>query len=140
LDEFHAALDSLHKYTFAADWDKASPVVLGFGLLLRDCWRAVEVEGDDEDAPMFLRESLLGSKHVDQVVKVIKEVIVRLPSPDANANVERLKDKELDDSAKGEKAKVGHKKHVASTRAPSPGVQSRSRRERKPSKKLLGDS
>src|SRR6267154_4446736 len=55
--KFDKALDLLYKYKFG-DHDEGTSVVLGFSLLLRECWRAVEVEGDDEDSPRFLRESL----------------------------------------------------------------------------------
>jgi len=47
------ALEKLQRYTFM-DCDEGSFVVFGFGLLLHECWRIVEVKDDDEDAPQFL--------------------------------------------------------------------------------------
>jgi hypothetical protein len=147
--EFTKELDLLRKYKFA-DCDKGSIVVLGFGLLLRDCWRALEVEDDDESSPNFLRNSRLGSTKVimEQVVKAIGEVVDRLPLP---------KEKVLGGQIEGRKAKASQKKHgklptrtrtpppVASTsKKPidaqmediSPARNVRSQRQRKPSKKV----
>jgi hypothetical protein len=152
--EFKEALDLLSKYKFG-DRDEGTSVVLGFGLLLRECWRAVEVEGDDEDAPKFLQESLLDMKKSDQVIEAIKKVIGELPSLDADE--ERPKEKKLDGSTKGHKVKAGQKKPATRkhhTNTPSPGPSTakksfgtrkeinspakniRSQRQRKPSKKL----
>ena len=91
-------LDLLRTYTFA-NHKQGTSIALGFGLLLRECWVAVEVEDDDESSPKFLRESLLGLKQFKQVTKVIAEVIGRLPSSDADK--ERSKEKELDDGTAG---------------------------------------
>ena len=146
--EFSKELDLLRKYKFV-DCDKGSIVVLGFGLLLRDCWRALEVEHDDESSPEFLRNSHLGSTEViDQVVKIIGEVVDRLPLP-----VETV----YGFSVEGQKAKTSQKKNgklptrtrtpppVASTSKKSsnshekdisPARNVRSQRQRKPSKKL----
>lgn len=152
-DEFRVAVDLLHGYKFA-DRDEGTLVVLGFGLLLRECWRAVEVEDDDETSPEFLRESLLGKKRAMLVIKVIKEVIGRFPLPDADE--ERPREKESEGSVKGKKARAGQKKpatkksHIGAT-SPVPSTskrpadtgteagQTRSQRQRKPSKKLRGD-
>jgi hypothetical protein len=62
------------------DRAEGSLVVLGFGLLLRECWRAVEVEDDDEDSPEFLRESLLGKKRAEKVIAAIKKMISKSSS------------------------------------------------------------
>jgi hypothetical protein len=86
-----------------ADRDEGTSVVLGLGLLLRECWRAVEVDYDDDDAPKFLQESHLTKKRADQVMKVIEEVTGRLPSPDTG---------EKRPKEKGRKAIAGRKKHV----------------------------
>ena len=59
------------------DCDKGSLVVLGFGLLLCECWRAVEVEEDDEHSPDFLRESLLGKKRADKVIMAIQKIFIQ---------------------------------------------------------------
>jgi hypothetical protein len=83
-----------------ADRDQGGLIVLGFGLLLRECRRAMEVKGDDETAPTFLQESLLNSKRVDQVIKGIEEVIDRLPSLQ----------KELEGCTKGTNNPLGEKK------------------------------
>jgi hypothetical protein len=152
--EFTKELDLLRKYKFA-DCDKGSIVVLGFGLLLRDCYRAMEVENDDESSPEFLRNSYLGSTEViDQVVKTIGEVLDGLPLPTRTV---------YGFPVEGQKAKASQKKHGKSpthtrthtrTRTPppvastskkpsdaqeediSPTKNARSQRQRKPSKKL----
>jgi hypothetical protein len=82
----------------------------------------VEVEGDDENAPKFLQESLLDMKKSDQVIEAIKKVIGELPSLDADEK--RPKEKKLDGSTKGHKVKAGKKKPVTRkhcTNMPSPG-------------------
>jgi hypothetical protein len=66
------------------DRDKGTSVALGLGLLWRDCWRAVELEDDDEDIPRFIKESILGSKKADKVAQAIKELAGRLPQSDTN--------------------------------------------------------
>jgi hypothetical protein len=73
------ALNLLQEYTFV-DRAKGSLVVLGFGLLLRKCWRAVEVEDDDENSPEFLQESLLGKKRAKKVIAAIKKMISKSSS------------------------------------------------------------
>lgn len=125
------ALELLQKYTFA-DHDEGTLVVLGVGLLLRECWRAVEVEEDDETSPQFLHESLLGMKRTKEVIKVIKKVISKLPSLDTNQ--EMPKEKKLDGGAKGKKGKAGQKTREDN----SPPRNIRSQRQRKPSQKLRG--
>ena len=155
MPQFNVGLKSLQEYTFV-DRDEGTSVVLGLGLLWRECWRAVEVEGDDEDFPKFLRESLLGSKRAERVAQAIKEMADRLPQPDTDK--ERLQKKKLDGSTKAQKTKAGlekptRKKHP---HIPSPGPSPskklsdtqkednspvrniRSQRERKPTKKLQG--
>ena len=145
-------LDLLQKSTFV-DCNEGTLVVLGFGLLLRECWRAVEVEDDDENAPKFLQESLLGAKRAKQVIQAIKEVINKLPL--SFTDEERQEEKEFDGSIKGKNAKHGQKKPAAKRPAHTPppapstskqsGIQKgdggpvqniRSQRQRKPSKKL----
>ncbi|KAF8492036.1 hypothetical protein F5888DRAFT_1807024 [Russula emetica] len=132
------------------DCEEGTSVTLGFGLLLRECERAKEVEGDDENYPEFLQQSLLGDKRARLIVKAIGKVIGRLPSPDTEE--ERPKEKELDGGAKAQKgkARAGQKKLAAtpslapSTSKPSgtqkddksPAGTARSQRQRKPSKKL----
>lgn len=156
-EEFQVALGLLRNYQFA-DHNKGTPVVLGFGLLLRECWRAIEVEDDDEDSPKFLQESLLGEKRVKRVIMAIKEVIGALPLVDANK--ERPKEKELEASTEGQKGRAGKDNHatrMCPTHAPStapstskpsgtrkrggdsPVKNTRSQRQRKPSKKLRGE-
>ena len=133
---FQDALGLLHEYKFA-DCNEGTLAVLGFGLLLRECWRAVEIEDDDEKSPGFLQTSLLGHKQVKQVVKVIKEAIDTLPSPDANKELERQEGRKL---AKGKGPAYAQ---VPSTSKPS-GMDEvssqvdlpQSQRKRKPSKKL----
>lgn len=139
-------LPLLQKYEIA-DRNEGTSVVLGLGLLLRECRRAMEVEDDDDDAPKFLRESHLVTRRYDRVIEVIKEVTGRLPSPDTS---------EKRPKEKGQKARAGKKKHVTRwhpTHALSPAPSaskpsrtkkgdsslagnSRSQRERKPSQKL----
>ncbi|KAF8485626.1 hypothetical protein F5888DRAFT_1811285 [Russula emetica] len=109
--------------------------------------------------PEFLQQSLLGDKRARLIVKAIRKVIGRLPSPDTEEETqERPKEKELDGGAKVSKAKAraGQKKLAArkdlthtpslapSTSKPSgtqkddksPVGNARSQRQRKPSKKL----
>jgi hypothetical protein len=153
--EFSKELDLLDRYMFA-DHEAGMLIVLALGLLLRECWRAVELEDDDENAPEFLHRSHLDkTRAMERVLKGIKDAISRLPSPDADK--ERQKEKELDGSAEGLKGRASKKKHgkmparirtpppVASTsRKPSgtqkeainPAQNVRSQRQRKPSKKL----
>lgn len=145
-NEFNKVLTLLREYEIA-NRDEGAAVVLGLGLLLRECWRAVEVDDDDDDTPKFLQESLLTKKRADQVMKVIEEVTGRLPSPDTG---------EKRPKEKGRKARAGKKKHATRwypTHALSPAPSaskpsrskkgdsslagnSRSQRERKPSQKL----
>ena len=153
--EFGKEVDLLDGYMFA-DREAGTLITLALGLLLREYWRAVEVEDDDERAPEFLRNSHLDKTRVNErVIRAIKEAISRLPSPDANK--EPPKEKELGGSAKGQKARASQKKGekvLTSTRAPppvastskpfsvekevvSPNQNIRSQRVRKPSKKLL---
>jgi hypothetical protein len=143
----------LQKSTFV-DCNEGTLVVLGFGLLLRECWRAVEAEDDDENAPKFLQESLLGKKRAKQVIQAVKEAISKLPLSFTD-DEERQVETEFDSGTKGKKAKHGQKNPMAKSPAhpPSPtpstskqsGVQKgndgpiqniRSQRQRKPSKKL----
>jgi hypothetical protein len=91
----------------------------------------VEVEDDDENAPIFLRQSLLGKKRAEKVGEAIKKVIGMLPSPDADGKGKRP-NKELDGSAKGQRARASQKRK----RDNSPVRNARSQRQRKPSKKL----
>jgi hypothetical protein len=151
------ALDSLQGYTIV-NRDQGTLVVLGFGLLLRDCWAAVELEDDDEDSPEFLRKSLLTVRNVKRVIKAIEEVIGRLQQLDTAQE----QPKELDGSAKSQMAGMGQKKPIAReslthTAPPVPSTSKQSglqmhgnipardvesqrqgQRQRKPSKKLLG--
>lgn len=153
--EFSKELELLDGYKFA-DCEAGSLIVLALGLLLRECWRAIELEEDDEDAPEFLRGSHLDkTRAMERVLKAIRDAISRLPSPDADK--ERQKEKESESSAKGRKVRVSEKKRgkmPARTRTPppvastsrklsgtqeeaiSPAQNVRSRRQRKPSKKL----
>ena len=149
------ALDLLLEYPFL-DRNDGTLVVLGFGLLLHECWRVVEME-DDEDSPDFLRESLLGMKRAKLVFEAVKEMIGRLSFSSPN----KERGKELEDGSAGmQKAKAGQKKpatrkgltvipsQVPSTSKPSgtgkddssPGRNVRSQRQCKPTKKLLGSS
>jgi hypothetical protein len=153
LSKFYTALDSLQQYKFA-DYDEGTLVVLGFGLLLQECWRVVELENDNEDSPHFLHESVLDMEGVRRVFKAIEEVISRLPQPDATEK--RPKELESSGSAERQKADAQQKKPIARkgpTNAPPPvpstskqsGTQQdgnnplknvRSQQPRKPSKKL----
>ena len=103
------ALDLLQSYTFI-DCDEGSLVVLGFGLLLHECWRAVEVEEDDEH---FLRESLLGKKQADKVIMAIQKIISK--SSEKDTDRKRQMEKEKDSSVKGKKAKPSRKKPMTTS-------------------------
>ncbi|KAF8547885.1 hypothetical protein OG21DRAFT_1567584 [Imleria badia] len=76
-DGFCAELSTLRRYTFV-DCNKGMQVVLGLGLLLRECWRAVEVEADDASTPGFLRASVLGVEMTKEVIATMEEVSVHL--------------------------------------------------------------
>jgi uncharacterized protein YbdZ (MbtH family) len=69
----------LVSYRFA-DSEQGSLVTLGFGLLLRECWRAIKAEKNDQDTPQLLRESCLREEMVGQVVKAIEGVMRQMPS------------------------------------------------------------
>jgi hypothetical protein len=71
----------LVSYRFA-DSEQGSLVTLGFGLLLRECWRAIKAEKNDQDTPQLLRESCLREEMVGQVVKAIEGVMHQMPSED----------------------------------------------------------
>jgi hypothetical protein len=139
---FKAALVLLANYRFS-DHEEGALIVLGFGLLLRECWRAIEVENDDDDddddIPTFVRNSLLNLERASQVTEAIKEVLGRLPSPS----------KEKESDSIGEK-RPATKKCVAHTPFPIastsklsgtkkgdiPTKKIRSQRHRVPSKKV----
>jgi len=138
-------LGLLHDFKFA-NREEGMLIILGFGLLLRECWRAVEVESDDEDSPKFLHESLLGMKTIKQITEAIKKATDKLPSSDVD---EEMLEKESGGNAKGRKAKAGLKTQGKPSAAPSankpsnirkgdksPLRSTRSQRLRKPSQKL----
>lgn len=127
--EFNAAVNLLHKYTYV-DRDEGTPVVLGFGLLLRECGRAVEAEDGDEETPQFLKESLLDMERAAEVIKVIKKLIGKSSLSDTDEEVPKKKSRS---SGKGKKAKAGQEKEK-DDRSPVRNI--RSQRQRKPSKKL----
>jgi hypothetical protein len=153
--DFNKEVDLLDGYMFV-DHEAGALIVLALGLLLRECWRAVELEDDDENAPEVLRGSHLDKpRAMKRVLRAIKDAISRLPSQDADK--ERQKEKESEGSAKGRKVRMSEKKRgkmpartrtpppVASTSRKPPGTQEeavspaqnvRSQRQRKPSKKL----
>ena len=74
-DEFRVAIGLLRKARFT-DRNRGTPVILGLGLLLRECWRAVEVEPDSQ-VPDFLRNSRLGVERAQDVVTVIRDLRAR---------------------------------------------------------------
>lgn len=146
LKEFDLAVGLLRDYEFD-DCDKGIVVILGFGLLLRECWRAVEVERDDEDSPKYLRESLLDIEGAEKVIKAIEEVTNRLRLATGEKTSE---EKNLHDAKGKKKAKAGRKKQRTPSPPPSisrpsgtgkrdnsPVRNTRSQRQRKPSKKVL---
>jgi hypothetical protein len=148
LSEFHMALELLQEYAIA-DRDQGLLIGLGFGLLLRDCWAAVQLEDDAKDSPEILRKSRLDMQNVNQVLKAIEEVIGRL----AQSGSAQQAPKELHGSPKRRKASAGQKKPVSRkgpTHTPPPVASTskqsamqtdgniRSQRQRKPSMKLRG--
>ncbi|KAN0086259.1 hypothetical protein V8E55_007393 [Tylopilus felleus] len=78
-DEFHVVLGAFRRARYA-DAGSGTPVVLGLGLLLRECWRAVEVEPNAKGFPEFLLQSALGHERADEIVSVIKQVLDDLSS------------------------------------------------------------
>jgi hypothetical protein len=146
-DECDTALDLFCDYEIA-NHNQGILVVLGFGLLLRECWRAVEVKDDNESAPKFLQESLLGERRVKPIIRAIKDVTGKLPSSDTDK--ERPKEKKSDGSAKGKEVTRASPTRTPSpvssaTKLPSgtrkedcsPARNIRSQRQQKPSKKIL---
>lgn len=75
-DALRLALGTLRRTKFA-DAGSSTPVILGLGLLLRECWRAVEVE-PDSGTPTFLVNSLLGVERAEDVLAVIKQILQEL--------------------------------------------------------------
>jgi hypothetical protein len=157
-NDCNLVLDSLQE-TLLVDCNRniGTLIALGFGLLLRECWRAVEVEPDDESAPIFLQQSSLSKRRVWSTIQAIKKVIGSLPRSDTDE--ERLegekKEKEGKEGSgdKGKTARRGQKKPaVRKHPATPPAVPStskmhdaqeedgspvkRSQRQRKPSKKV----
>jgi hypothetical protein len=128
--ELDVALDLLRKYKFA-DQNEGTSVVLGFGLLLHECWRVIELEEDDDSSPEFLHQSVLGMKRAREIIKAIEEVSGMLPLIDTVE--EAPKATGSDGSSKGQKARAGQRKPASRS---SPVRNIRSQRQRKPSKKL----
>ena len=64
MKEFKSALALLGKAKIA-DRNQGGLVVLGFGLLLWECWRAIEQKPGDESSPTFLQDSFLDKKKID---------------------------------------------------------------------------
>ncbi len=79
--EFQTTLDLLERHR-CVDYDEGCLIALGFGLLLRECWRAMEVESDDDDqdTPNFLRQSRLDETNVKQAIEVIERVMCQSTS------------------------------------------------------------
>lgn len=71
------------------------------------------MKDDDENVPKFHQESPLSAKQANQVIKAIKVVINRLLSSNTNAEISKVK--ELEGSAKGQKAGASQEKSVAGT-------------------------
>jgi hypothetical protein len=69
------AIGQLHNARFT-DRNRGTAVILGLGLLLRECWRAVKGEPDSQ-VPEFLHNSRLGVKRAGEVVAVIRDVLAR---------------------------------------------------------------
>ncbi|KAF8141806.1 hypothetical protein EV363DRAFT_1443743 [Boletus edulis] len=84
---FEAALDALRTYKFA-DRNKGTAVVLGLGLLLRECWRSVEAKAGDESIPQFVQESILDARSADSVGAVVMEVLNKLVSSSGNKELD----------------------------------------------------
>ena len=135
-DEFPEILDSFRRTRFA-DGSSGTNIVLGLGLLLRDCWRAVEVEPEGEGYPDFLVNSALGVERAEQVVSTIKEILSQLPSPQP---VTEEQDKVVAKPGGSEEAaeEKGNKGTNATDPSPEPAPATK-KRTRKPSKKILGE-
>lgn len=74
-NEFHLMIGLLHKANFK-DCKTGTPVIMGLGLLLCNCWRALEVE-PDADVLSFLQNLRLGMDRALGVLSVIKKVLGR---------------------------------------------------------------
>ncbi|KIJ58405.1 hypothetical protein HYDPIDRAFT_34210 [Hydnomerulius pinastri MD-312] len=76
-DSFRTALATLKNFR----WSTAGGgtlIVLGFGLLMRECARAQEAKDDDTSSPSFLLSSRLGVQRLDDVVDAVVEVTSRV--------------------------------------------------------------
>ncbi|KAG6377671.1 hypothetical protein JVT61DRAFT_14437 [Boletus reticuloceps] len=174
-DVFHVALGMLRRTKFT-DAGGGTPVVLGLGLLLQECWRAVEVEPNAPGFPDFLVNSSLGHKRAEDVVSIIRQIIGDLPSPNVqvtedganheadlgsiedakgkDGGVEVVKEgedgggKEKEgpeaESSKAEEKQgkkiIPKKKKGKKTIAPPDSPELKSKRQRKPSKRVLGET
>jgi hypothetical protein len=78
----------LKSYRFA-DSEQGSLVTLGFGLLLRECWRAIKAEKNNQDTPQLLRESCLREGMVVQVNKAIEEAMPQIPPEERRSTGEK---------------------------------------------------
>lgn len=106
-DAFRVAVAQLRD----ASWNSATrgtPVVLGFGLLLRECRRAQDYEKDDENGenmvPLFFSNSRLGIERMEEVLAAVETVVAQRQKIEELAReVEKPEEKMLDD----ETVKVG---------------------------------
>ncbi|KAI5982237.1 hypothetical protein EDD15DRAFT_2378085 [Pisolithus albus] len=97
-DSFLKALAQLEGEKFGS-FNQGGPIVLGLGLLLRECNRAQEVEEDDPEVSHldFLLNSNLGIQRAEDVLCAVGSVIARLEQGSVGMNPEEVdnhKDKE----------------------------------------------
>ncbi|KAI6161827.1 hypothetical protein EDD17DRAFT_1758362 [Pisolithus thermaeus] len=97
-DSFLKALAQLEGEKFGS-FNQGGPIVLGLGLLLRECNQAQEVEEDDPEVSHldFLLNSNLGIQRAEDVLCAVGSVIARLEQGSVGMNPEEVdnhKDKE----------------------------------------------
>jgi hypothetical protein len=150
-DLLQAAILSFQKSKLV-DGNTSTSLVLGLGLLLRECWRAVEVELEDDFAPDFLKESLLGFKRANDVLDVVRGLLVQEGEPTREVETEELVGDKEEVSKENDKKKGKKKENDNAPASPSESKKNKARkdddssarntrtssRKTKPSKKARG--
>ncbi|KAI5998601.1 hypothetical protein EDD15DRAFT_2193972 [Pisolithus albus] len=106
-DSFLKALAQLEGEKFGS-FNQGGPIVLGLGLLLRECNRAQEVEEDDPEVSHldFLLNSNLGIQRAEDVLCAVRSVIARLEQGSVGMNPEEMDNHR--DKEDAEKKAGGH--------------------------------
>ena len=113
-EAFQGALSELQNYLWKSR-NYVTAVVLGLGLLIRDCWRAQELEqpedGEPTTAPKFLYSLLLGICQVEKVFKVVTDICSRLDqSKDGEMGDEAARQRKEEEEARTHRDEVEKKR------------------------------